>query len=246
MRTDYLVSDGEKREWECIEDLLQELAFIYGAAAFVPGLGTIAGPAALGFAWLAYEIDDVVDDPPQPAYKATVRKPRLSAKFPSLRARPRKLLVGAAKTAVQITPSIAAFVQSAERGQGADHAGDRNFMLKHSKGSRLFRRETLSGLYKLELAIRAAATALKGSADDVKLKHEDYKRFRSRLKKRMPTVLSQAARDMSLPSETLKGIKKKLGSIYIKKMWSTRLSYMLLVTANVLKRRKANIRALTQ
>jgi hypothetical protein len=171
------VSDGDKELNEEMSDINDGIsdALLAGAAwsmlgepedTALPGVLALMGGA---FALFGDLMDAITDDPPQPAYaRPVVFKQRISNPPPvsdpvlePFRVCIQHAIVGAV--------TAQGFLDSIERLQGAQLAGDITWALVHFSVADLTRQQYINDIANHGAAIYAAGNALKGSSYDIAL-----------------------------------------------------------------------------
>lgn len=222
----------EEGEWECITDTLRDLTYIWGAAAFIPGMALVAGGAALGFAGLEAYIDDALEDPPRANFKRKITVPEVTFSPP----RSGTAIGNKLDRVVGWTVKASAFAQAMtvanECQQGAALAGNERYVEQHARTSSQLRTRLIRHLVSLSNAMAAAGQALKGSDLDQRLTHVEYKALMAGLKKgTVPRGFAASGKRVGFGRASVNAFKEKASKQYIRKLLSVRPSYVLEVAA---------------
>lgn len=251
MGNTYEVSEDEKNDWECMGHELNKLAAIWAGGAVALGVSgagipaaVAAGIASAGFWYLSDVAADVADDPPQLKFRKTVTIKPFSPKFVRFRSSPLVPLVRVASSALKAGPLGRGLLDAVERVQGASNANNENYVRVQSKVGIKLHRSVVSEVRKLSMHLRDTSDSLKDTEFDLKIDHEILKKLQKQVVKNgLPKELSEALSRAGFTATQKRSYREWLSKLYIRKLWTARLSYHCKVVSNMLDR---NVEALTR
>ena len=240
----YQVSKEEKGDWECMGHELNKLAAIWAGGAVILGASGAGAPAAIaagiasaGFWYLSDVAADVADDPPQPQFRKPVVVKSFNPRVVRFRTSPLRPISKAASSALKAGPLAKGLLDAVERVQGASNADNEQFVRVQSKVGARLHRSVVGEVMKLVAHLRETSDSLKDTPLDLTVTHEDLKKLRKQIASHgLPQELVDALKRAGLSAAQRHDYTEWLSDLYVKKLWTSRLSYHCEVVANILER----------
>lgn len=219
--------DDVKADADCLEEVLMELAAIWGMFGILTS-NPVADAAAVGFGYAAWEMAEIEEDPPQPSYKEKVKLETRPIKLPPLISARDKKIGRLIKLTVKGSVLTTALLNAMERCQGASHARDTKYAPIQKKAMHDFRKKLLKNMADISSSLISTAKSIKGSDLDIKMAHAQLERIQKKVSRSgFPSLFREAMDLFNMERTDRMRFKKLIVGFYRKRIIPTNLSSLL-------------------